>query len=225
MYYILLLLQMEIILPYIIRGLRNHRVHTFLWMITPLYLVYVYIWYFITDVHPPLYGTLVPAYFIFYLLGLEIQENKSIIRRYGQRGEILMIIGLFLSIVEAVMLDWLGMPMFAVSQLKLSSFIYSIALIIVLLKHEKTIEKTRGLGLILHQLGDDSYAVFFLHCLWLRVFGVVMKRVVFFITLPWLVQTLVYLVFTVAMCEVTIYTVRTLAMKTGFSKRLKYIGF
>ena len=218
-YYILLLLQMELLLPLILKMRQNKIATTVLWFVTPAYLVYIYAFYFKTGVHPPLYGTLFPAYIVFYLLGLEIRERhvdgKSI-------WIILTLVSLLLSIVEGIILSSKQMPVFGVSQLKISSFLYSTSLIIMLVARERFVNKPTGIWKIISRIGDDSYAIFFLHCFWIKLIGSAIKKMS--VELPWIVSSLIYLLLTVVMCEITICVVRTISDRLGCKKYLKYIG-
>lgn len=93
----------------------------------------------------------------------------------------------------------------------------------VLLTKEETIKHTEGLLKGIKCIGDDSYATFFLHCFWIQVLGMLLKRIS--ITLPWLLTAMLYLIFVVAICEITVRVVRSIAEKIGCKKYLKYIGF
>lgn len=220
LYYILLLLQMELLLPLILRVWKNKGARIVLWLITPLYLIYVYTFYFKSGVHPPLYGTLFPAYLIFYLMGLEMREACV---GGSRKWMVLPVLALFFSFSEGFFLSGIGMPLFGVSQLKISSFLYSAAIIAVLVRRERMIIGTRGIGKAMVRIGDDSYAIFYLHCLWIKIVGAAFRQ--YSLALPWIFSTVIYALIIVAMCEITIYIVRAVAEKIGCRKYLKYIGF
>lgn len=228
LYYVLLLMQMEILLPIMIKILKKGGFgRIVLWMITPFYLLYVYMYCFLWGEHPTLYGTLFPAYLIFYVIGLEASEQKEyivkVVRKYGKVIWILFTLGI--SILEGIIISGINMPQIAVSQMKFSSFLYSITIILFLLKHFSQEEKgiQNYLKKILNIIGNDSYGIFYLHCLIIKIETVVGKRIA--VTVPWIVSTLIYCVTAVLICEVVIYCLRKITANSTGNKYLKQIGF
>ena len=92
-------------------------------LITPIYLVCLYIFNITTGNMPIFYETLFPAWFIFYMLGMDVMEGKF--KRYKVKG---WMIGLALiaSFTEAYILIKVGCTVgYACSQIKSSSFVYN----------------------------------------------------------------------------------------------------
>ena len=135
-----------------------------MYLITPVYLVWIYAYNIITGTTPFLCETLFPAWFMFYLLGMDCREGKWN-KIVGKSNWGWIFAGLVLSIVEAWILIAIGCADgFACSQIKVSSFIYVFAIIMVLLK-----KKDSYINKFLVQFGDCSYGIFFCHPLVLQV--------------------------------------------------------
>lgn len=79
LYYILVLLQLTLLTPYLIRSRKN-----WMYLITPIFLICLYIYNITTGNMPIFYETLFPAWFIFYMLGMDVRERKF--KRYKVKG-------------------------------------------------------------------------------------------------------------------------------------------
>lgn len=72
-YYIVVLMQLTMITPWLVKIVKqNGIINRILWLVTPLYLVYLYTWNCIVGTSPRLYETLFPAWFGFYYLGIQV---------------------------------------------------------------------------------------------------------------------------------------------------------
>lgn len=129
-----------------------------MYLITPIYLVYLYIFNITTGNMPLFYETLFPAWFIFYILGMDVREGKF--KRYEVKG---WMIGLALiaSFGEAYLLIKIGCSVgFAGSQIKFSSFVYTALIALWLSQHIKEVKPN-----ILSRIGDCSFGIYFSHIL------------------------------------------------------------
>lgn len=73
-YYIVVLIQLTIITPWLVYVVKESKtIKNLLWLITPCYLLYVYVRNFTTGSSPRLYETLFPAWFGFYYLGINVR--------------------------------------------------------------------------------------------------------------------------------------------------------
>ena len=70
-YYIVVMIQLTIITPWLVRR-RKKRMY----LITPAYLVIIYTYNIVTGTVPLLYETLFPAWFFFYLLGMDCRSGN-----------------------------------------------------------------------------------------------------------------------------------------------------
>lgn len=161
---------MTLLVPFLIKVIRkNGRVTKLLWLITPTYLLILYLYNILTGNMLQLYETVFPAWFIFFYLGLNITINRSLwektIKKYGK---IYFIIGaLFLSLIEAELLLLIGCNSgFASSQIKFSSYFYAASLILFLNQRKERFANGRKL---LKKIGDYSYGIFYIHCFVLMV--------------------------------------------------------
>lgn len=216
---------MTLLVPFLIKVIRkNGRVTKLLWLITPTYLLILYLYNILTGNMLQLYETVFPAWFIFFYLGLNITINRSLwektIKKYGK---IYFIIGaLFLSLIEAELLLLIGCNSgFASSQIKFSSYFYAASLILFLNQRKERFANGRKL---LKKIGDYSYGIFYIHCFVLMVIEKFLCKIgidkiwgIYFV-ITWFFVSLVSF-------GLVWYINRVLnKIKQGY-KILKYIGF
>lgn len=177
LYYILVLLQLVILLPFIIKIIEKRNILSkSLYLITPFYLCLLY-WYTIKFGKNPgvglFYATLFPAWFVFYYLGvwLKIRGNKIIFNK--KNSIIIIFLALLLSMVESNILVKMNSTMY-ISQIKLSSFLYSISLISLFLNFQDTYSKRFK---ILEYLGENSYGIYFVHVFFIILFSKVLNNI------------------------------------------------
>ena len=164
-YYIVVLMQMTLHTPMIVKVVKKNSVFSkILWLVTPIYLFFVYAWNYIVGAPPRLYETLFPAWFGFYYLGVFVKCGK----KFSCSGY--MVIGsLLLSIIEALGLRCIELDIgFYTSQITVGSFLYSATMIGWLLKKSK--EKSYKNQLLV-KVGDCSYGIFYIHMVVLMVVG------------------------------------------------------
>lgn len=164
-YYIVVLIQLTIITPWLVHVVKESKtIKNLLWLITPCYLLYVYAWNFTTGSSPRLYETLFPAWFGFYYLGITVRCGLKL---ECSGWEVL--IAWAVSCVEALALRKLGMSMgFYTSQITVGSFLYSVAVIDWMFKQSDT---QGGNTKLLGRIGDCSYGIFYVHIAVLTVIG------------------------------------------------------
>ena len=80
LYYILVLFQLTLLTPFILKKAGKK----WLYLITPVYLCVIYIWTVIAGAPPRLYGTVFPAWLLFYLLGIDCRAGR--LERYVQKS-------------------------------------------------------------------------------------------------------------------------------------------
>lgn len=168
LYYILVLLQLIIITPLLIKIIEDRNIFSkLLWLVTPIYLLFIYVFNFIEGTMPLLYETLFPAWFVFYYLGLNLRiKNLSIIslaKKTGRFWVVLFVLGL--SLLEAFSIINLGMsPGFASSQIKFSSFLYAFVLSLFLFNiSRREINDINTPFRIIKCFGDYSYGIYYIH--------------------------------------------------------------
>lgn len=241
LYYIVVLMQLIIVTPILIRCVKNKYLNLMSFCITPIYLIMVYAYTCVTKQQLPLYGTVFPAWLIFYYLGLYIKINgfASPKKENAISHAILLVLGaLILSLIEGYILLHLGMTMaFASSQIKFSSFIYSISIInLILVLKAKGIKVKQGFitknGLItkdgiitknglITKIGNYSYGIFYVHLFWLVIIGKLTEHIPYIHSiLP--VYELIQISITLALSVLSIIVTRKIIGKKLASK---YFGF
>lgn len=153
-YYIVVLLQLTIITPWLVKTIKKRgSLEKLLWVITPAYLVYIYIFNFQCGKSPMFYEVLFPAWFGFYYLGVQVKCGRTV------RGSISWLTVAFIySFFEALFLRYFGLSRgFYTSQINIGSFLYSLALICLIINYQ---DKT---CCFLSRVGDCSYGIFYIH--------------------------------------------------------------
>ena len=168
-YYIVVLMQLTVITPWLVKIIKqNGIISRILWVVTPVYLVYLYAWNYIVGVSPRLYETLFLAWFGFYYLGIQVRCGWKL-----KGNGYVVATTLLLSYVEAVGLRAAGRGIgFYTSQITVGSFLYSVAMIGWFL--EKSEISCRGCHL-LSKIGDCSYGIFYIHMAVLMIVGRIIK--------------------------------------------------
>jgi peptidoglycan/LPS O-acetylase OafA/YrhL len=112
----------------------------------------------------PYYQTIFAAWLIFYLLGISAKNYKGTSLK---KAILLVAISLLLSIGESYMIVALKLPAtFAVSQIKISSFLFSLSLINLFLSAKNYCNIKRSL---IVSIGDMSYGIYYVHMFWILV--------------------------------------------------------
>ncbi|NMC27484.1 MAG: hypothetical protein GYA42_04980, partial [Syntrophomonadaceae bacterium] len=147
-------------------------------IITPGYLLWLYLYCFENNHHFPLYITLFPAWLIFYYAGLKLRSFKMEARPKSSGSDLfnaglLAAAALLLSCIECYYLLAVGQcTVLAVSQVKVSSFLYAAAVIhyfFVIRRYNP------GAPPLLVKLGDYSFGIFFIHPFFLIVIDKVLS--------------------------------------------------
>lgn len=190
-----------------------------MYLVTPVYLVIIYTYNIVTGTVPLLYETLFPAWFFFYLLGIDCRSEK--IGKWIKKINIYwVVIALLISIVEAVILKTVGCAHgFVISQIKFGSFIYTAALVLWLLKKEIRDQKRN----ILSITGDYSYGIFYCHMLILLI----IRKIIELTGLNniWILNFGLCFILT-TICSITlVWLVKSIAHKLKCERALILIGF
>lgn len=216
----MVLIQLTLLTPILIKVIKEKsRASKLLWFVTPTYLIYIYIFNITTGEMPRLYETLLPAWFLFYYLGLWIKINGCV-RILGKLRYVAA--GLTLSLIEAVILIAIGCgTSFATSQIKVSSFNLVAASILWLIEKERTSPKEKT-NKLLHYIGDRSYGIFFIHCfilMFVRKFSSLLFEDI------WILNFIICFIMTALLSVLVIDVANIIAEKLKIEKALKWIGF
>lgn len=181
LYFLLVLVQLTLITPLLSRAIGS-RWALSLFLITPLYLIGMYTYTNFSGSLPGEYGSFFPAWFAFYYAGMWIRFRRITPSRRVGVSAALALVALTASIAEAYALLALGFPVgLASSQLKVSSILYAFALINLAftLKSQASMRVTT-----LSRIGDESYGVYYVHIVWLRLISVIASRVTWLAEFP-----------------------------------------
>lgn len=230
LYYIVVLLQITILAPMLVKAIQKHnKVNKWLWMVTPVYLIWIYIFNFATGKDPILYETLFPAWFIFFYLGLVMNQRttcvQKLVKRFARPYWILF--SFTFEIIEACFLLKIGCnSSFASSQIKMSSFLYSFAIILYLFNKVSRREDKLWIGWIrrfMNYIGNNSYGIFYIHCFILMIVTRLLMRLG--LGSNWFIYFLLCWIFTVIISLLCIKSIRAVAFRIRCNRILKWIGF
>lgn len=189
-----------------------------MYLVTPAYLIIIYTYNIVNGTVPLLYETLFPAWFFFYLLGMDCRSGN--IGNWIKKINIFLVAtALLVSIAEAFILKIVGCADgFVTSQIKFGCFMYAAALTLWLMN--KRIDLRRN---ILSITGDYSYGVFYCHMLILWV----VRKVIELIALNNILILNFGLCFilTAVGSFVFVWIMRSLAHKLKCDRALIFIGF
>ena len=210
-YYIVVLIQLTVLTPWLVKIIKQDgTISKILWLVTPVYLVYLYTWNYIVGVSPRLYETLFPAWFGFYYLGIQVHCGWKL-----KGNGYAVVATILLSCVEAVGLRAAGLDIgFYTSQITAGSFLYSVTIIGWLLKKNKN--SCRDCRL-LSKIGDCSYGIFYTHMAVLMIVGRFIKCE------NWYAYWILRFVLTVAISCIIVH-IGQIVLK-NHKKLLRYIGF
>mgnify|MGYP002548483369 CR=1 FL=1 len=213
-YYIVVLFQLTLLTPFLVKMVKEKGIISkLLWLVTPIYLVYVYAWNFMTGSSPRLYETLFPAWFGFYYLGIQV---KCGLKMNGRKW--ILAIMFLLSCFEALFLRHYSMSQgFYTSQITAGSFLYTGAFIGVLLQEESRGDRKES---ILSRIGDCSYGIFYIHMIILLLVGKFVGRV------SWMDSNwILYWGMRFILTSVISFVVIEIGQKCMGKKMLRWIGF
>lgn len=165
MYFVIVLIELTVITPLLYGAISKKR-SWFLLLTSPLYYCLLYILFFKNgNIHYALGRNLIP-WFSYYYLGM-IYANTSM-RPKKSISLAMILAGLLLSIIEGLAFELIYKnPEMAVTQLKMSSFIFSVGVISIFeCLHENDNNKKNK---VLIMIGNASYGIFFIHPLIIRI--------------------------------------------------------
>ena len=188
LYYVVVLLQLTLLTPLILWLLKKQAYWVIL-LVEFTWMSYIYYSCYSLGALPSIYHMVFPAWIVFFAAGLRSRTQKT-------RGIPLCLIGfaIGIEILEAFLSVRMGAPLaFACSQVRLSSFLFAKVVIDYFLNSERTASSWIDRGLV--YLGDRSYAIYFIHYLFILVAKPVVGRFrVSFFGISWMFQALLVFV-------------------------------
>lgn len=161
LYYIVVLLQITILTPLILKFIKNSKIKKILYLITPIYLLVQGILKIIFKIDIPHYQFYFFGWIIYYLIGLELSSNKHLSLK---RSYIVLIITLAIEIVVNLIIYNLNNEVYSyvTSQLNIMNLLYVLAVIPLIICANENY-KTNKFTKIIEKLGDMSFAIYFIH--------------------------------------------------------------
>lgn len=175
---------------------------------------------------PPYYQMVFPAWILFYMLGLDGGRFRFRRRKRISSCILIVIASILAEITEAFHQMHNGCSAgFACSQIRVSSFLYSISVIIVLNASESRRFFPEKLANVFSFFGDNSYAIFFVHYFYIMLGKTLISRFsVRLFGICWLPQALIVFFVTVIGSVATIIVLRRILQRLGLGKAIKLIG-
>lgn len=161
MYFMLVIIQLALLTPLLIKGLKNKTVRIILYFVTPINMILMYVYAIAGGPQMPRVGWLFTAHLLFYIIGLDRNKIKFTSLR---TAIILAVSALGLRIVESyILVSYL--PNAEIFRFSIASILYPLTLINLLfaMKPKFMISSNN----ILSKLGNVSYGVFYIHFIWI----------------------------------------------------------
>lgn len=223
LYYVFVLVQLVLLTPLLIKLINRNLGSILLYLITPAYLVFIYIYTIAFDGQPYLYRLPFLPWFLFFFIGIRIKIRgyKPIFpQRQLTYSIIFCIISLFISILEGYGLILAGYPSgFATGQIKGSTFLFALSIINLLMVIKPRFESYKKSLFI--KLGDHSYGIYYVHLIWIMSFEWITS---FFPVLDNILPLfqVVQFFFTITMSMISILIIQKIL---GKKSARKYLGF
>lgn len=218
LYYIIVLIQLTIMTPWLVKNRKKY-----MYLLTPVYLIILY-WFNVKNGHTPMcYETLFPAWFSFYLLGLDCKDKKFVSRLKEKINFGWVLVALLISISEAFILLNIGCSDgFATSQIRIGSYLYASAIILILMKYKEK-ESVVKLNNIFAGIGNLSYGIFYVHILVLFIVDHVLRMIQ--VNKIWMLYFGLSFLLTAIGSIMLVKIVRIIANKLNIEKILIIFGF
>lgn len=164
-YFIVVLIQLTLLTPLLLQCIHSAYIHRLMFALTPIYLIFIYCYQIRYNELLPYSQTLFPAWFIFYYIGMSLRVKgmpKIQIKKPVFWSGCFVLVALGLSLLECFLFQQFHISsLFAVSQIKISSFLYALSVICFLfaIKPYKTIFSNK----LLIYLGNCSFGIFYIH--------------------------------------------------------------
>ena len=218
-YYIVVMIQLMFLTPWLLK-LKKKK---WLYAVTPAYLLVLYLYNVATGNMPRLYETFFPAWFSFYILGMDCKAGMwgNSVKKLPQY---LTGLALGVSIGEAFLLLGIGCSIgFASSQIRFGSFLYAAVIVLALLCRKNVDSKEHKLKKLLASIGDYSYGIFYVHMLVLLVVRKIVGHTV--MSQVWILNFLTCFIITAIGSYVVVMITKQFAMKIGRKRWLMWFGF
>ena len=164
LYFLIVLVELKLISPWIVKRIRGFSKNgdykwykDWAWLITPFTLLVLYFIQYITKEQPKIYAQIFPSWFIMYYAGCIVRHTSIKIDKV--RALCFTLLGLYLMFVESTIInEYLQVPFWAATQLKFTSFFYSLSLCFLLISLHQDTKRN-----MIVRLGEMSFGIFIIH--------------------------------------------------------------
>lgn len=234
LYYILVLVELTLLTPLLMKAVDNIKISVLILSITPVYLLITSAYRYYTRAELSWMGRDFCAWIIFYYFGMLVKRFgwKEINKKFLVR---LYFVALTISITEGFIVNYkLGMLSMAIGQINLTTMIYSMAVISLImnrcrksranlsLQNDKTNTLNGKIPQALVYIGDISFGIYFCHTFALRCVSFILRRVGMMDIFPLPLIQLIQFSLTLVGSVIGIYMVQRIDKKR---KLCPYIGF
>lgn len=172
-YYILVYIQLVLITPFVIKLVKS-KYKNIGFTITPVFMLIYYLIVIILkkEIPFPINANNFAIWFIYYYLGITLGNNQIIIKNMNNI-KIVVVISLVLQIFEGILWDKLGYYGMATTQLKFTSMISNILILLLTffwLSNGKEIEEKSWKNYLI-EIGGMSFGIYLSHILILGIFN------------------------------------------------------
>lgn len=164
LYFLIVLVELKFISPWIVRHIRkmtqdSHYCFYKDWalLITPVTVCILYAIQYTTHRQPLVYAQIFPTWFLLYYAGALVKFG--VLKVNAPTALCCTMFGLYLSVLESAFInEVIGVPFWAASQIKFSTFFYALSLCLLLMSLHQDIERTW-----IVRLGEFSFGIYLLH--------------------------------------------------------------
>lgn len=164
LYFLIVLIELKLVSPLIVRHIKfmteNRKYCLYKdWalLVTPAMLCLLYAIQYITRQQPLVYAQVFPTWFLFYYVGALMKFGCLKIN--APMALVCTLFGLYLALLESAYInESLNVPFWAASQIKFSTFFYSLSLCLLLLSLHRSLTRTW-----IVRLGEMSFGIYLLH--------------------------------------------------------------
>jgi len=222
LYYIIVLIQLTIIAPLLLKVIRG-KGKWILYLITPVWLICIYIWCYTMGEVPPLYHTFFPAWIGFYVWGMECRNKKYECFRWIW----LIPVAVLMEVAEAYISLKLGAPVaFSCTQLRFSSFLLACSVIRVFLGMTDKSCSERRIAKRLEYIGDKSYGIYFIHYIFILSVRSILNHIQVEVAgITWFIPAVISFIVALSGSLAVMKIGRLILDNCGLSKLADVIGF
>lgn len=161
LYFLSVLIQLKLLTPLLYKRIHKNGYKWYkdwLWLITPIYVAGLYLWQIHTGEQPLVYAQIFPAWILFYYVGMYLKKCPPQITAMPI-PIVLLLASLYLAIGEATFInDVLGIPFFAASQIKFTTFLYALIICVIAVNMHTRVQDS-----IFTRIGEASFGIYIIH--------------------------------------------------------------